>query len=123
MQRDEASYLLDMPVAAREAVAFAEGPSYTQLARDRRSQLAILKSVEIVGEAASRVSAGTRNAHPEVPWREIVGTRHRLVHAYFDIDLRLVWDTVACDLPASIAQLEPLVPPGGEDMKAGEGER
>ena len=111
MRRDDASYLLDMLVAARDAVAFAAGLSFSEFTRDQRTQLAILKSVEIVGEAASRVSVETREAHPAIPWREIVGMRNRLVHAYFEIDLRLVWDTVGNDLPPLIAQLEPLVPP------------
>ena len=111
MRRDDASYLLDMLVAARDAVVFADGLSFSEFARDQRTQLAILKCVEIVGEAASRVSAETREAHPAIPWREIVGMRNRLVHAYFEIDLRLVWDTVRNDLPPLIAQLEPLVPP------------
>ncbi len=110
MRRDDASFLLDMLVAARDAVAFAEGLSYSQFATDRRSQLAILKSVEIVGEAAACLGAETRESHPGIPWREIVGMRHRLVHAYFDIDLRLVWDTVRNDLPVLIAKLEPLIP-------------
>ena len=111
MRRDDASYLLDMLVAARDAVVFADGLSFSEFARDQRTQLAILKSVEIVGEAASRVSAETWEAHPAIPWREIVGMRNRLVHAYFEIDLRLVWDTVRNDLPPLIVQLEPLVPP------------
>ena len=111
MRRDDASYLLDMLVAARDAVVFADGLSFSEFARDQRTQLAILKCVEIVGEAASRVSAETREAHPAIPWREIVGMRNRLVHAYFEIDLRLVWDTVRNDLPPLIVQLEPLVPP------------
>ncbi|MDE0335875.1 MAG: DUF86 domain-containing protein [Defluviicoccus sp.] len=111
MRRDDASFLLDMLVAARDAVAFAAGLSFSEFARDQRTQLAILKSVEIVGEAASRVSADTVQGNPSIPWREIVGMRNRLVHAYFEIDLRLVWDTVVDDLPALISQLEPLVPP------------
>ena len=111
MRRDDASCLLDMLVAARDAVAFANGLSFEEFARDRRNQLAILKSVEIVGEAASRVSLETMEVHSAIPWREIVGMRNRLVHAYFDIDLRLVWDTVHQDLPALIARLDPLVPP------------
>ena len=111
MRRDDSSYLLDMLVAARDAVSFADGLTYSEFTQDRRSQFAILKSVEIVGEAASRLSAETRERHPDIPWREIVGMRHRLVHAYFDIDLRLVWETVERDLPALIAQLEPLVLP------------
>ena len=110
MRRDDRSYLLDMLVAARDAVAFAKGLSYGEFAEDRRSQLAILKSVEIVGEAASRLSTETKERHPEIPWREIVGMRDRLVHAYFDIDLRLVWETVDSDLPMLVLQLEPLVP-------------
>ena len=97
--------------AARDGVAFADELSYAEFTRDRRHQLAILKSVEIVGEAASRLSAETRESHPDVPWREVVGMRNRLVHAYFDIDLRIVWDTVHINLPVLIAQLEPLAPP------------
>ena len=111
MPRDDAAYLLDMLVAARDAVAFAEGVSYAEFVRDRRTQLSILKSLEIVGEAAAHVSEDTRKKHPAIPWPEIVGMRNRLVHVYFDIDLPLVWDTVRHDLPALIARLEPLVPP------------
>lgn len=114
MRRDDASLLLDMLDAARDAVAFADELSYAEFREDRRDQLAILKSVEIVGEAASRVSMETREALPAIPWTEIVGMRHRLVHAYFDIDLRLVWDTIHDHLPPLIVQLEPLVPPDSQ---------
>ena len=111
MPRADAAYLLDMWVAARDAVAFAEGMSYDEFVRDQRTQLSIVKSLEIVGEAAASLSDDTRNAHPKIPWPDIVGMRNRLVHVYFDIDFRLVWDTVCSDLPVLIAQLEPLVPP------------
>ena len=111
MPRDDTAYLLDMLVAARDAAAFAEGVSYTEFERDRRTQLSILKSLEIVGEAAAHISEDTRKKHPAIPWPEIVGMRNRLVHVYFDIDLPLVWDTVCNDLPVLIARLEPLVPP------------
>lgn len=114
MQRDEASFLLDMLEAARGAVALASGLSYAEFARDPRNRLAILKSVEIIGEAASRLSAETKESHPDIPWHEIVGMRNRLVHAYFDVDLRLVWDTIRDDLPVLISQLERLAPPEAE---------
>ena len=97
MPRDDTAYLLDMLLAARDAVSFAEGMSCADFARDRRTQLSILKSVEIVGEAASRLSEDTRRAHPSIPWPEVIGMRNRLVHAYFNIDLPLVWDTVCND--------------------------
>ena len=112
MRRDDGAYLLDWMVAARDAVDFADGLSYDEYPGDRRHQLAILKAVEIVGEAAPRVSAETRKLHPDVPWREIVGMRNRLVHVYFDVDLRLVWETVRGNLPSLITQLERLVPSG-----------
>ncbi len=114
MQRDDSAYLLDMLLAARDALSFTEGLSYHEFARDRRTQLSVLKAVEIVGEAAAHVSEDARQLHQAIPWREIVGMRNRLVHAYFDIDLRLVWDTACDDLPALIALLEPLVPPEAE---------
>ena len=111
MPRDDAAYLLDMLLAARDALSFTEGMSYEEFAHDRRTQFSVLKSVEIVGEAAAHVSEDTKRAHPAIPWRDIVGMRNRLVHAYFDIDLPVVWGTVCDDLPALIARLEPLIPP------------
>jgi uncharacterized protein with HEPN domain len=71
--------------------------------------LAVVKDIEIIGEAASRTSAATRAAHPDVPWAQIIVMRNRLIHAYFDVDLQVVWDTVTGDLPLLIAMLEPLV--------------
>ena len=111
MRRDDAAYLLDMLLAAREALSFTEGLSYDEFARDRRTQLSVLKSVEIVGEAAAQVSEDTGQMHPAIPWRKIVGMRNRLVHVYFDVDLRIVWNTARDDLPVLVARLEPLVAP------------
>ncbi len=111
MPRDDDSYLLDMLVAARDAMAYAEGLSFADLKRNREKQRAIVNAVQEVGEAASRISLEFRNAHPSIPWPDIVGMRHHLVHAYFDIDLSLVWDTVRNDLPALSTQLELLAPP------------
>ena len=110
MRRDDSAYLLDMLLAARDALSFKEGMSFEDFARDRRTQLSVLKSVEIVGEAAAWVSEDARRVNTAIPLREIVGMRNRLVHVYFDIDLPLVWDTVRYDLPDLIARLEPLVP-------------
>ncbi len=111
MPRDAFAYLLDMLLSARDAVSFTEDMSFDDFVRDRRTQLSVLKSVEIVGEAAAQVGEDVRRANPDIPWRQIVGMRNRLVHVYFDIDLPLVWDTVRHDLPDLIARLEPLVPP------------
>ena len=108
MRRDDA-WLLDMLLAAREATRLASRSTFAEFQRDRLLQLAIIKSVETVGEAASQVTAATREMHPDIPWSGIVGMRNRLVHAYFDVNLVRVWETVQRDIPQLIAQLEPLV--------------
>ena len=68
--------------------------------------LALLKSIEIVGEAAARVGNDTRAKYPALPWADMIGMRNRLVHTYFDIDLSLLWTTVSDDLPVLIQELE-----------------
>ena len=110
MKRDGA-YLLDMLLAARDAVDFAGQITYSQFENSRLHQNAIFKALEIVGEAASRVSSEMRESQPDIPWHEIIGMRNRLVHVYFDLDIGLVWQTVQEDLPPLIAQLEHIVPP------------
>ena len=113
MRRDDA-WLLDMLLAARRAVRFAAPLTFSEFENDDLHQLAILKSVEIIEEAASRISEETKAGHPDIPWAEIIGLRNRLVHAYFAIQLDIVWQTVQEDLPPLIAQIEPLVPPEPE---------
>lgn len=98
--------LLHMRDAAREAAAFATGYTPADLADDRLRALALIKRIEIIGEAASRVSSDTRSRFPHIPWADIVGTRNRLIHAYFDIDLERVCDTIASDLPSLLKSLE-----------------
>jgi uncharacterized protein with HEPN domain len=102
----------------REAVSFVSQRTRTDLDRDRMLTLSLVKCIEIIGEAASKVGAETRRLQPSVPWDEIVAMRNRLIHAYFDIDLDRVWDTVTGDLPPLQAELERIVsaattPPSG----------
>ena len=94
---------------AREACELLGSASREDLAGDRVMQLALTKLVEIVGEAANRVAVTTQQAHPEIPWAQMVGTRNRLTHAYDVIDYDVLWDTVRDDLPTLIAQLEGMV--------------
>jgi len=113
MRHDDA-YLLDRLLAAREAGTFTADLTFTEFKRNRMAQLAILKAVELVGEAASQISPEGKEAHPEIPWAKIIGMRNRLVHGYFNVNLERVWETVEQDLPHLIALLEPLVPPEEE---------
>lgn len=109
-RRNDINFLRDMLDAAKEAISFAEGKQRGDLDQDRKLVLAIVRLVEIVGEAADHVSREFQEAHPEIPWPVIIGMRNRLAHGYFDVDLNLVWDTVKDDLPPLIAQLEKIVP-------------
>ena len=113
MRRDDA-WLLDMLLAARNAVGFAAPLTFSELENDNLHQLAILKAVEIIGEAASQISEETKAQNPDIPWTEIIGMRNRFVHDCFAIQLEDLWQAVQDDLPPLIAQLEPLVPPEPE---------
>lgn len=96
--------------AAREAMGFAEGHDRVDLDYNRMLTFAIVRAVEIIGEAANKISPDLKAAHPNVPWQNIVGMRNRLIHGYFDIDLDRVWDTVTLDLPALVLVLEQILP-------------
>ena len=91
--------------AAEEALEFVADRSRADLQSDRQLTLALVKSIEIIGEAASQLSAPSRESHPDVPWAAIVGMRNRLVHVYFEIDLDRLWDTTQEDLVPLVAQL------------------
>ena len=108
-RRDDSLRLQDMLAAAREAQGFATGKTENNLTFDRQLTLALLKCVEIIGEAAVRMSEDTRSHYPTLPWADIIGMRNRLVHVYFDIDLSLLWTTVTDDLPPLIRELERIV--------------
>jgi uncharacterized protein with HEPN domain len=110
MRRDDRIRLQHMLDSAREALSFTNGLNRADLDANRMLALSLVKCIEIVGEAAARVSQETRQQVPQIPWQDIVGMRNRLIHAYFDIDLDRVWDTVVADLPALIVLLEIALP-------------
>jgi uncharacterized protein with HEPN domain len=91
---------------AREAVAMACGSVRGDLDTDRRLNLALVRLLEIVGEAAAHVPAEERVLHPDIPWPEIIGLRNRLIHGYDSVDFDILWQIVMEDLPPLIAALE-----------------
>jgi uncharacterized protein with HEPN domain len=88
---------------------FVAGRQRADLDADEMLRFAVVRAIEVVGEAATRTSDSLRAAHPEVPWIAIAGMRNRLVHAYFDIDTEIVWSTACEALPRLRAQLIPLL--------------
>lgn len=99
MLKPDSVRLRHMVDAANEAQSFVAGKSKAELLQDRKLALALVKSIEIVGEAASKVSRDLRAKAPEIPWVDIVAMRNRLIHGYFDINLDVVWQTVTTELP------------------------
>ena len=113
MWRDDA-YLLDILLAARKVRQYLGRASREEFERNEILHDAIMRNLEIIGEAASRLSEEMRNQHPEVPWTEIISMRNRLIHDYPRVKLETVWETARKDIPALIALLEPMIPPEEE---------
>ncbi len=114
MLRDDYIRIRHMLDAAQEAVSFINNHTRAGLEDNRMLVLSLVKSIEIIGEAASKVTKESRERCPEVPWSDIIAMRNRLIHAYFDIDLDRVWDTVTDDLPPLIAVLKTIVNSEGQ---------
>ena len=99
MRKDDRVRLQHMLGAADKALTFIQGRIRADLDNDRMLVLSLVRELEIIGEAASKVSADTRSQNTLIPWEDITGMRNRLIHAYFDVDLDIVWNTVTKDLP------------------------
>ncbi|XGV86362.1 MAG: DUF86 domain-containing protein [Limnothrix sp. BL-A-16] len=103
---DDYTRLQHMRDAAQEAITFIQGVQQLDFESNRLLVVALVKEIEIIGEAANRISPDCQSRYPEIPWRAIIGMRNRLVHAYFEIDLELVWQVVTQELPSLLPKLE-----------------
>lgn len=108
MKEADISRLQHMLDAAREALSFATGRKREDLSTDRMLMHTLVREIEIIGEAASKVSQEARQQIPNIEWRDVISMRNRLVHAYFDINLHILWGTVQYNLPRLIEELEKL---------------
>ena len=104
-RHDDRVRLRHMLDHAVEAVALAKGRTRQDLDTDRLLNLSLVRLLEIVGEAAARLSPETRDLHPSVPWPDIIGLRNRLIHGYDIVDFDILWDIVNDDLPPLIGTL------------------
>jgi uncharacterized protein with HEPN domain len=100
--------LRHMAEAAESAVQFIVGRQRPALGEDRVLLFARVHTIEVLGEAASKISEETRATHTGIPWRAIIGMRNRLIHAYFEINTEIVWQTVTQEIPALLPQLRAL---------------
>lgn len=118
MQPDEtdAGYLWDMLDAARAVRRFVASLEQEDYLRDEVVQAAVERKIEIIGEAARKVSGPFQHAHPEVPWVKIAAQRHVLAHDYGDIQHDRIWQVATVHLPVLISQLEQLLPSPTDDV-------
>ena len=92
--------------AASTAIEFVSQRKKDDLANDKMLLFAVLRAIEVLGEAAGKVSHDTQSVACDIPWRAMVGMRNRLIHGYFDIDTEVVWQTVTRELPALIPRIQ-----------------
>ena len=97
--RHEPSYLKDILMACRKIEAIVAATSEDSFLRDEVMPPAVLHHLTVIGEAVSRLSVELRGRYPDVPWRQIIAVRHRIVHAYFDLDWQILWDAAVEDVP------------------------
>ncbi|MCH8832561.1 MAG: DUF86 domain-containing protein [Chloroflexi bacterium] len=98
-QRPYRDYLHDILQATDEILAFVEDLDFQAFRSDRRTNLAVIRALEIIGEAARHIPANERRRHSQVPWQDMVAMRNKLIHQYFGVDLEVLWRTVQEDLP------------------------
>lgn len=96
--------------ALETTIRFTEGRCRADLDRDDMLTFALLHAIQIVGEAATKISPEARESLSQVPWAIIIGMRHRLVHAYFDVNFDILWTTATEAAPALLAHIKPLLP-------------
>jgi len=105
MERDKL-YLAHIVEAIGKIGAYTEGLAFEDFKKNTLVQDAVVRQLEIIGEAARHVSETTRMKHPDVPWFEISGMRNKLIHEYFGVDIQVVWKTITQDLRALLEKLE-----------------
>ena len=105
MHLDDRVRLQHMLDAAQTARSFAAGENRQSLNGDQKLVFALVRAIEIIGEATSKVTDDSRKQYSQIPWSQIIGMRNRIIHAYFDVDLDQVWSTVGDDLPPLIEEL------------------
>jgi uncharacterized protein with HEPN domain len=104
-KRDYLDYLNDIADAAEKIGQFIEGMTYEQFKKDDKTVFAVLRALEVIGEAAKQVPSSIKEKYRDVPWREVTGIRDKLIHNYFGVNLEVVWKTAVEDVPSLGAKL------------------
>ena|ERR1700690_1144423 len=98
-KREYRDYLNDIVECINDVKSFIDGMTYKEFSLDKKTINAVVRSIEIVGEAAKHIPKTVRDKAPDVPWKDIVGMRNKIAHEYFGVDIKIVWDTAKHYLP------------------------
>jgi len=109
MKRDYRDYLQDIVTAVKEVTEWTDGLSFQQFTQDRKTVNAVIRSLEVIGEAAKRIPDDLRAKAPDIPWKYMSGMRDKLIHEYFGVDLSIVWTVVKDELPPLLPEIENLI--------------
>lgn len=104
-EREWRFYIDDMIGFAESVLEYTDGITQAEFVTDRRTYDATLRNLELIGEAARNIPAVVRDAHDNIPWRQVIATRNRLIHAYLGIDNDTIWSIIQDDLPDLLRQL------------------
>lgn len=110
-RHDDEVRLRHMLDHAQEALSMVRGKKRQDLGQNRILELALVRLIEIIGEAAARVTPEGQEKYSSIPWPQIIGMRNRLIHGYNQVDLDVLWDTIEFDLPPLITKLEQILEP------------
>jgi len=110
-------YIRDMLESAEKALKFVSGMGFDEFKSDEKTQFAVVRALEIIGEGAKKIPKDLQGRYPEIPWREIAGTRDKLIHEYIGVNLMVVWRTLHEDLPPLIKHLEAMLQDFGVTRK------
>lgn len=105
-ERKDADLVADISDAARRIGEYIRGMTFEKFERDTKTQDAVVRNIEIVGEAVKLLSGGFKRRHPDVPWKQMAGMRDVIIHRYFGVALDIVWRVATKDLPEAVARLE-----------------
>jgi uncharacterized protein with HEPN domain len=99
VKREIGDYIEDIISAMDKAIDFVKGMSYEEFTRDDKTAFAVIRALEIVGEAIKNIPSDVRKNYPEIPWKDISGMRDKVIHEYFGVKLDIVWTTVKGEIP------------------------
>ncbi len=105
-KREDRELIMDMLIACEKIIKYTKGLSYEDFRRNDMVIDAVVRNIEILGEASKNVSEELRRRYPEVEWREISRTRDKIIHFYFGVDLSIIWDIITVDIPSLRKKLE-----------------